>query len=39
MAAKLEVGEEQTTTNAEDLESIITRSFLNLEKIDVDLYR
>ena len=29
----------QTTQNEEDLESIGAGSFMNLEKIDVDLYR
>lgn len=29
----------QTTEKKENFESVIIRSFLNLEKIDVDLYR
>ncbi|XP_076470536.1 acyl-coenzyme A thioesterase 8-like [Babylonia areolata] len=37
MAAKVSHAMQETAK--EDLESIITKSFLNLEKIDVDLYR
>ncbi|KAK7115238.1 acyl-coenzyme A thioesterase 8-like [Littorina saxatilis] len=39
MATKATSTAVQTTENDEDLESIITKSFLNLEKIDVDIYR
>ncbi|KAK7505850.1 hypothetical protein BaRGS_00003121 [Batillaria attramentaria] len=39
MASRSPSAFEQTTENEENLESIITKSFLNLEKLDVDLYR
>jgi hypothetical protein len=39
MATKSALGAEQTTKMDNDLESVITTSFLNLERLDVDLYR
>lgn len=39
MASKPFQSTQQTTENGDDVESIISKSFLNLEKIDVDLYR